>query len=550
MKTMRMVCPRGQPQNTRRRPGKTTSISLRSPLPPCPRFPIVRGTTRSPCPPDRESCSFPQGTALPAPRRDLQPQSALHAADADDAGGAGPAGAGGRDPVLVDEGIDDVDLGAGGRPGRHHRHHRHRRARLRAGGPLPRRGASPSCSAARTSTLVPDDAQPHADAIVVGYAEDDLAASCCATSPPGGCSRATTRRPDLSLAGRPFPRRDLLPRRALPHHQCLRGDARLRAQLRVLRRADGLGAQAVSRSRSTKSSPTSGSTGRAEAHLRRPEPDRRPRLRGSAVRGARSRCGVAVVRPRDRRCSPTTSQLLDLARAERVPRAADGARIASRRANLRDRPARASTLRTATREVVERLHARGIALQGCFVFGLDDDTPDVFLETAEFAVEARHRPAALRRRHAVPRHAALQAPGGRRAHPHAATGSCTTPSTSSSSRRRMSVRGAAARASRRPGSYAYSLALASAGGLRRTPQPAGRSPSAPTSATASTPTTCAASTTATGSCRPDRRRRPPRGMSRPSVSPSSIPASAGAGAKPLHPHLADGAAAGGHARRA
>ena len=40
------------------------------------------------------------------------------------------------------------------------------------------------------------------------------------------------------------------------------------------------------------------------------------------------------------------------------------------------------------REVVEKLHQRGIALQGCFVFGLDDDTPDVFLKTAKFAVDA------------------------------------------------------------------------------------------------------------------------------------------------------------------
>lgn len=38
--------------------------------------------------------------------------------------------------------------------------------------------------------------------------------------------------------------------------------------------------------------------------------------------------------------------------------------------------------------VVQRLHDHGIALQGCFVFGLDDDRSDVFLKTAEFAVEA------------------------------------------------------------------------------------------------------------------------------------------------------------------
>ena len=39
--------------------------------------------------------------------------------------------------------------------------------------------------------------------------------------------------------------------------------------------------------------------------------------------------------------------------------------------------------------VVERLHAHGIALQGCFVFGLDEDQPDVFLKTAEFAVQSK-----------------------------------------------------------------------------------------------------------------------------------------------------------------
>jgi radical SAM superfamily enzyme YgiQ (UPF0313 family) len=40
-------------------------------------------------------------------------------------------------------------------------------------------------------------------------------------------------------------------------------------------------------------------------------------------------------------------------------------------------------------QLVERLHDHGIALQGCFVFGLDDDGPDVFFKTAEFAVQAR-----------------------------------------------------------------------------------------------------------------------------------------------------------------
>jgi radical SAM superfamily enzyme YgiQ (UPF0313 family) len=40
------------------------------------------------------------------------------------------------------------------------------------------------------------------------------------------------------------------------------------------------------------------------------------------------------------------------------------------------------------REVIEALHARRIAVQGTFVFGLDDDTADIFLKTARFAVTA------------------------------------------------------------------------------------------------------------------------------------------------------------------
>ncbi len=39
------------------------------------------------------------------------------------------------------------------------------------------------------------------------------------------------------------------------------------------------------------------------------------------------------------------------------------------------------------KDVVDKLHERGIALQGCFVFGLDNDTPSVFKETAEMAVD-------------------------------------------------------------------------------------------------------------------------------------------------------------------
>ena len=40
------------------------------------------------------------------------------------------------------------------------------------------------------------------------------------------------------------------------------------------------------------------------------------------------------------------------------------------------------------RELVARLHAHKITLMACFTFGMDYDTPDVFLKTAKFAIEA------------------------------------------------------------------------------------------------------------------------------------------------------------------
>src|SRR5262245_47706850 len=62
-------------------------------------------------------------------------------------------------------------------------------------------------------TLVPEDAQPHADAIVVGYAEESWP-ELLRDFATGRMRRRYDQRPGLSLAGLPTPRRDLLPRRS------------------------------------------------------------------------------------------------------------------------------------------------------------------------------------------------------------------------------------------------------------------------------------------------------------------------------------------------
>ena len=86
--------------------------------------------------------------------------------------------------------------------------------------------------------------------------------------------------------------------------------------------------------------------------------------------------------------------------------------------------------------VVERVHDRGIAIMGCFVFGFDHDTTATFDETVDFVVDLADRPAALRDRGAVPGHRPLSPPRAGRTASSPGTGRSTTASTWSSSRAR------------------------------------------------------------------------------------------------------------------
>src|SRR6185295_11948543 len=59
-------------------------------------------------------------------------------------------------------------------------------------------------------TLIPEDAEPHADAIVVGYAEDTWP-QLLRDAQAGRLNKRYSQAPGLDIGGRPFPRRDLLP---------------------------------------------------------------------------------------------------------------------------------------------------------------------------------------------------------------------------------------------------------------------------------------------------------------------------------------------------
>ena len=232
-------------------------------------------------------------------------------------------------------------------------------------------------------TLIPEDAQPHADAIVVGYAEDtwpQLLRDFAAAQLQPRYDQAA----DLDLANRPFPRRELLPRRRYLTNnvfEATRGCVH-NCDFCVVPSAWG---------RKPYQKPVADVIADIRQH------------------GARKLIFVDLNLISDRKYAASLFEALIPLRVQwyglSTVLLADDERLlelASRsgcRGLLMGLESISPENLRASRKgfnspddfvrVVERLHAHGIALQGCFVFGLDGDEPEVFLKTAQFAVDAR-----------------------------------------------------------------------------------------------------------------------------------------------------------------
>ena len=232
-------------------------------------------------------------------------------------------------------------------------------------------------------TLVPDDAQPHADAIVVGYAEEswpellrDFAAS--------RMKRRYDQRPGLSLAGLPFPRRDLLPRGRFitdDVFEATRGCIH-KCDFCVVPSAWG-------------QKPYQKPVEDVVADIRQKgarklifvdlnliaDRDYAARLFAALIPLKVQWYGLATV------LLAEDAELLSLAQRSGCKGILMGLESISRE-NLRESK-KGFNSPERYKELVEKLHRHGIALQGCFVFGMDHDTPDIFEKTARFAVEAK-----------------------------------------------------------------------------------------------------------------------------------------------------------------
>jgi radical SAM superfamily enzyme YgiQ (UPF0313 family) len=231
-------------------------------------------------------------------------------------------------------------------------------------------------------TLIPDEAEQHADAICVGYAEDswpqllrDLVAGCM--------QRRYTQAPGLDIGGRPFARRDLLPSEHFITNnvfEATRGCVHP-CEFCVVPTAWG---------RKPYQKPVEEVVAEIRQHGARKlifidlniiaDRAHAVRLFKALIPLRLQWYGLATV------LLANDEELLDLAEASGCTGLLMGLESLSM-ANLKGNRKGFNSPDGYVR-VVEQLHKHGIALQGCFVFGLDEDHPDVFLKTAEFAVQA------------------------------------------------------------------------------------------------------------------------------------------------------------------
>jgi radical SAM superfamily enzyme YgiQ (UPF0313 family) len=286
------------------------------------------------------------------------------------------------DLVCIDEGIADVDLaldvdlvgmtvitGTAVRAYELAAHFRGRGIPVVLGGPH--------------VTLAPDDAAPNADCIVVGYAEETWP-ELLRDFQAGRMRARYDQRPDLDLAASPLPDRSVLPR-----WRYLTADV-FEATRGCIHSCDFCVVPSA--------------WGRRP--MQKPvelmvEDIRRRRARQAifidlniiADKEYAARLFEALIPLRIQWFGLATTLL-----ADDIPLLDLAARSGCRGLLMGLESISRGTLRSSRKgfndparykEMVGKLHARQIALQGCFVFGLDDDGPDVFQKTAEFAVDAR-----------------------------------------------------------------------------------------------------------------------------------------------------------------
>jgi radical SAM superfamily enzyme YgiQ (UPF0313 family) len=232
-------------------------------------------------------------------------------------------------------------------------------------------------------TLVPEEAVGHADSVVVGYAEEswpqllrDFAA--------GRMQRRYDQSPQLKLAGLPFPRRDLYKSGMVNVAETIEATRGciFQCEFCVVPAAWG-------------TRPLQKPVGDVIADLRQMNAKRAIFLDLNLIADlsyARELFTALIpLKLRWAGLATTTiawdEELLDLA-------ARSGCRglligFESLDQKSLDETRKSFHMRKDYRLVIDRIHDRGIAIMGCFVFGFDHDTLETFDRTVDFVMESR-----------------------------------------------------------------------------------------------------------------------------------------------------------------
>lgn len=230
-------------------------------------------------------------------------------------------------------------------------------------------------------TLMPDEAARHADAVVVGYAEQTWP-QLLRDFVTGRMQPRYVQGRDLSLANLPLPRRDMLRKRdytTLHTIEATRGCVH-QCEFCVVPTAWG-------------------------RPLQRPVAEvvteiRRMRARKLIFLDLNLISDIAYAKELFTALIPLNirwgglatvliaqdDELLDLAARSGCRGLLIGLESVSRDSLVETR--KGFNRRQDYRELVRRLHDRDIALMGCFVFGFDHDDPDIFARTVELVLEA------------------------------------------------------------------------------------------------------------------------------------------------------------------
>lgn len=285
------------------------------------------------------------------------------------------------DVEIVDEGIEDVDLnlqadligmtvitGSSVRAYELADHFRSRGIPVVLGGPH--------------ITLIPDDAQPHADATVVGYAEDtwpELLHDFVA----GQMKPRYVQNPSMSLANRPFPRRDLMKaNRFLTTHVFEATRACVHScDFCVVPTAWGLKPYLK---------PVEDVVADIKQHWSRKIIFIDLNLIADKAYAAKLFEALIPLKVQWFGLSTTLLgkdlPLLKLAARSGCTGLLMGFESITPENLKQSRKGFNSPAQY--RDLVNLLHQHGITLMACFTFGMDSDTPDIFMKTAQFAIDA------------------------------------------------------------------------------------------------------------------------------------------------------------------